>query len=264
MTRIGRIQETLDAKTRRWWFFVGAILLQFLLPPFASKGFDIEKWGDIIGYTLSHALLMSWKPVFPPFQILAIAAVLLLVTLKNKAHRAFALHAGASYALIAILQSVAIAPTYGVSIVTINVVMFLAVAAVWFWEAAAGRNDFSRQDRSAWRYLLIPPAFLAFWLPISWTTGMPDFNPLYLVTSGSSLMFCLITPVHMAVLIFFYPRVNTLTLRVHGIVGVIIGLYNVIPKLVLLAYSTWWDGMLHLPLLVLSAIGLALSMRRVD
>ena len=53
-----------------------------------------------------------------------------------------------------------------------------------------------------------------------------------------------------------------LTLRMTGVVGTLIGIYNVIPKLILGLYSNRWDGILHLPLLVLSAIGLVLSMKK--
>jgi hypothetical protein len=71
------------------------------------------------------------------------------------------------------------------------------------------------------------------------------------------------TPVFMAVLIFFYPAVNFVTLRVTGLIGTGIGLANVIPKLILRMRSTWWDGFLHLPLLILSILGMALSMKTI-
>ena len=49
MNRIDSIQSKLEAKTRRWWFFVGLIALQFVVLPFSSKGFFPEKTGEIIG-----------------------------------------------------------------------------------------------------------------------------------------------------------------------------------------------------------------------
>ena len=264
MRSIQTTQNTLEAKTRRWWFFVGLIALQFLIVPFASKNFDLSKWGDIIGYTFGHALFYACKPAFPVVQVIAIAVFLLLPALRNKVRVLLALHAGLSYVLFAVVQNVAIAPKYGLSIVTINIVMFLLVAATWFWEAAVQRNDFSPRSQPFWKYLVIPPAVFAFWLPVSWETGGPDFNPVNLVTSGSALTFCMMTPVYVATLVFFYPRVNMVTLRVTSVVGVIIGLYNVVPKLLFRVHSTWWNGVLHLPLLVLSVLGVILSMRRTE
>ena len=262
MASIENIQNTLDAKTRRWWFFVGMLVLQCVAIPYATKNFDFSKWGNIIRHASSHCFLFSWKPVYPVFQVAAIVFVVILLILRNKVGRIFSLYAGICYVLIAILQSVAITPKYGVCIVTVNIIMFGLVAGAWIWEAIAGKNDFSKHDRSYWKYLVIPPAVVAFWMPISETTGKPDFDPVYFLTSGSALTFCLMTPVFVAVLMFFYPRVNMLTLRMTGVVGTILGLYNIIPKLILGLYSSRWDGILHLPLLVLSAMGLVLSMKK--
>ncbi len=261
MRSIENIQNTLDAKTRRWWFFVGMLILQCVAVPYASKNFAFNECGDIIRHTLSYCFWFSFEPVFPVFQAAAMVFVAMLLIFRNKVGRIFSLYAGICYILFNIAQSIAIdSPKYGVCIVTVNIVMFSLVAGTWIWEAIAGKNDFSKHDRSFWKYLVIPPAVIAFWAPEA--MGKPDFNPVYFLTSGSALTFCLTTPVFMAVLIFFYPRVNMLTLRMTGVVGTIIGLYNIIPKLILGPYSTRWDGILHLPLLVLSAIGLVLSMRK--
>jgi hypothetical protein len=261
MRPIENIQNTLDAKTRRWWFFVGMLILQCVAFPYASKNFDFNKYENIIRHIMSHCLWFSFKPVFPVFQVAAIVFVAILLIFRNKVGRIFSLYAGICYILFNITQSIAInTPKYGVCIATVNIVMFSLVAGAWILEAMTGKNDFSKHDRSFWKYLVIPPAVIAFWAPEA--MGKPDFNPVYFLTSGSSLTFCLMTPVFMAVLIFFYPRVNMLTLRMTGVVGVIIGLYNIIPKLILGLYSSRWDGILHLPLLVLSAIGLVLSMRK--
>jgi len=264
MSKIQSIQTKLEAKTRRWWFFVTLIALQVLILPFSSKGFYLEKTGEIIGYTLSHSLFFACVPAFPVFQVISIVVLILIPLLRNRIRLVLALHAGVSYVLFAILQNIAIAPKYGVSIVTINVVMFLLVAATWFLEAAVARNDLSPRKRSPWQFSAIPLAVLAFWLPINWRSGLPDFRLVHFLTSGSALAFCTMTPVYLALLILFYPRVNHLTLRVTSTVGVILGLYNVIPKLVLQIHSSWWDGVLHLPLLLLSAAGVALSMRRTE
>lgn len=40
-----------------WKFFLLLVLLQFLLMPMATKDFKLEATGDLIFYTLGHALL---------------------------------------------------------------------------------------------------------------------------------------------------------------------------------------------------------------
>ena len=41
-----------------WKFFWLLVLLQFLLMPMATKGFKFEAAGDLIFYTLGHALML--------------------------------------------------------------------------------------------------------------------------------------------------------------------------------------------------------------
>lgn len=262
MTQIENIQTILDAKTRRWWFFILLFLIQFFIPPYVSKNFSMMEWGAIIGYTLGHSLYGSIRPVFPVFQLVALAMVVVFVLFKNRARTAISLYAGISFLLFAVLQNVAVGERYGLSIVTINVFMFILVAGAWFWEAAVRANDFSKPGNSLWQYLTVPLAILAFWCPLRLPGGQPDFNPLLFLTSGSSLTFCMMTPVFLALLLFYYPRVNMVTLRVTSAVGVIIGIYNVLPKLVFGVYGSRWDGVLHLPLLILSFIGVVLSLLR--
>lgn len=260
MAQVEKIQKTLDATTRRWWFFVGVIGLSYILLPFASKNFSILGFMNILRTTLGNSFYYSCQPAFAVFQVIAIIMFLALIFFRQKMSRVFCIYAAACYVLFNV-QSVAVTEKYGLSIVTYNIFAFNLVAASWAWEAVAGLNDFSQTRQPYWKYIVVAAAIFAFWPPINPQTGGPDFKLTYFLTSGSALTFCMMTPVFIAVLIFFYPKVNFVTLRVTGLIGTGIGLANVIPKLILRMYSTWWDGFLHLPLLILSIIGMVLSMK---
>jgi len=62
----------------------------------------------------------------------------------------------------------------------------------------------------------------------------PDLNPVYILTSGGGLAFCMMTPVYLAVLLFFYPEVNMPLMRVTALTGLIIALYNILVNFILL------------------------------
>lgn len=230
-----------------------------LLPPFTSKGFDFNEMYEIVSTTLHRALFFSCRPVFPVFQGIAIVVIVLLIVFRGKVRVVFAIHAGFSHLLFAAIQMTAITPRYGLSVMPSGVIMFGLVAAAWFWEAFSGFNDFSAHSRPAWKYGVIVPAIVAFWMPLDLATFGPEFDLANFITSGSALTFCMMTPVYLAVLIFFYPMVNIVVLRVTSAVGIILAIYNV----PMLYYGPVWNGFLHLPLLVLSVVGLILSMRRV-
>jgi len=92
----------------------------------------------------------------------------------------------------------------------------------------------------AWKYWVFPLAFLAFWFPHSITDGsvVPDFNPTSILTSEAGLTFCMMTPVYLAILTLYYPRINMTTLRITSLVGVIIGFYNVLANFHIIRQSS--------------------------
>lgn len=255
-----RIQERLELVTRKWWFFLLFVVLQFV-PPYASKGFEPVETGLLTMEILSHSLAYSYPSFFPVFKIIPVILVVSIIFLKNAVTRLFNVYAGITYILFAFLQNIAVTERYGLGIITINVIMFSLVAAFWFWEATALRNDFTPRKQSLVKYWVIPAAFLAFWYPIgiSGSSIVPDFNPVLILTNEAGLAFCLMTPVYLAILTLYYPGVNFATLRVTSLVGVFIAIYNVFANFILYADLLWWNGVLHIPLLTISAYSLAFS-----
>jgi len=257
-------QNKLEVITGKWWFFLLFILLQFV-PPYTSKGFEPAETGMVTIEILSHSILYIYFPsMFPIFKIIPIILVISIVFLGNRVTRSFNIYVGVTYVLFAFLQNIAITEKYGLGIITINVVMFNLVAAFWFWDAVMQKNDFELQKQSAWKYWVIPLAFLAFWYPSSVSEGsvVPDFNPIRILINEAGLTFCMMTPVYLAILTLYHPKINIATLRVTSLVGLIIGLYNVLANFILYASLLWWNGVLHIPLLTMSAFGLVLSFKK--
>ncbi|MFB0504504.1 MAG: hypothetical protein ACETWE_11770 [Candidatus Bathyarchaeia archaeon] len=50
-------QSKLELITGKWWFFLLFVLMQFFVPPYASRGFDWSEIGLITGEVLSNALI---------------------------------------------------------------------------------------------------------------------------------------------------------------------------------------------------------------
>ncbi len=248
--------------TRRWWFFAVIILIQILIPPYASKGIRPEEIGELYGHILQNSIMYSLTSLFHVFQVIPVILIIGILFFRNKVSRLFSIYVGISYIFFAVGQNISVTEEYGLAVLTLNVVMFLFVSAFWFWEAVVGMNDFSAQPRPLWKYWVVPLAFFAFWFPLNQVTFRPDFNPLYLFTSGSGLTFCMMTPVYLAVLTIFHPRVNLVTMRITSIIGLIIGFYNMLVNFVFEPELLWWNGILHIPLVVLSAYGLVLSFNK--
>ena len=245
--------------TGKWWFFVLIILCQFL-PPYASKGID-----SVPRFLATHLMnapmhhLGDWQAVF---KIIPILFILGIIFFGNRFSRLFAVYAGLAYLAFNVLQNFSFSPEYGLGILSQNLITMLLVSLLWFWEAFAGQNDFSPTRLTPLKWSFIALACWAFWDPINAVTRMPDFNPLYLINNPGGVAFCMMTPVFLAVLMTFYPKVNFALLRVNSLAAVIIGIFNV---LVVFANPAvyWWFGLLHLPLFILGVCGLIISVQTI-
>jgi len=257
---IEKTQGKLESISRKWWFFLLFIILQFV-PPYASKGFEWPETGMVIGEIISSSLVVTYTALYPIFKIIPIILVISVIFLRNKVTRLFDVYAAITYVLFAFLQSIAVTEKYGLGIVINNFVMFNLVAAFWFWEAIAQKNDFTPRKQPIWKYWVIPSSFLAFWYPLN-SQLMPDFNPISLLTNAAGLTFCMMTPVYLAILTLYYPRTNIVTLRVTSLAGTIIGFYNIQVNFFIAPSVLWWNGVLHMPLLIISIYGLILSLKR--
>jgi len=158
------------------------------------------------------------------------------------------------FLFIAFSNHIAVTDTHGLAVVTGNLVSILIVGLLWVWEVYRPQNNYVFERLPAWRYWVLPFAFLAFWSPIDAQLN-PDFNPLLLLNSSFGVMYCPTTPVIIALLTFIYPRVNTYVLRTTSFVGLVIGLFNIISYFIMPGY-TLWNLVLHTPLIFISLYGL--------
>ena len=239
--------NTLEKVTRKWWFYAILIFAQILIMPIATKNFDFKSIGDIIRTTLKNSFQVKMHDYYIYFQLISILTLLLLLVLKNKFAKVFNIYVLLSYIAFAILQNIALTEKYGISVETINVIMFLLVAYVWLKEVLNPENDYSFSNLNWKESWLIPFALIAFWAPLG-GSGF-DFNSKYFLYNGSSLAFCLMTPVFLTIMTFNIPKINLITYRITAIIGVVLGLYNMMnflnPNSVSLA-------LLHFPLLFIS------------
>ena len=259
------VQRKLELITRKWWFLVVFFLINIMGPPIVSKGHDPANTGEIIGYIMRHSLLTSdgISFLFPIFKILPIILIFGIIFLGNRISRFFSLYVGITYILFAVLQYISISDKYGFGILSGSFFLTIIVAAFWFWEVAINRNNFTFQKIPLIRFWVVPFAFLAFWYPINLESMKPDFDLAYIITNPAGLAFCNMTPVYLAILTLYYPRINITTLRITSFLGVIVGFWNLLVNFLIDPDILWWNGVLHLPLVFIAFYALILSFRKI-
>jgi hypothetical protein len=258
---VDKIQRSLETITRKWWLYL-LLLLTFFLRPIASRPYDPRESLDVIMQALMDPLIFG-IPLFKPLAK-AVAAVVVLAVLAwgNATRRAFTAYVALFYAAVATFQHIAQTEAYGLVVVTSNLALIWIVALLWGWELLAGVNDFERREIPGWKWWVAPLALVAFLAPIDGHTLAPDFHPLGMLTNEAGLTYCMMTPVILAVLTLYHPRVNPAVMRVSAFVGILFGLVNMIVWFFVFP-SGWWMGVLHVPLITIAAYGFILGLREV-
>jgi hypothetical protein len=247
---------------RRGWFLIVFLLVQ-VIPPYAAHGYAWQDFPLVNAYILTHPIKIFSANLYPIFQIIPLVLFIAIFFLRNRVSRVFSLYVALNYFLVAFLQNISISDQYGLAICVGNVLTFLLLAGFWFWEFIFPKNEFLVQKQPLWKYWPIFLALLAFWGPINPRTLLPDFNPIYFLTSGSGLSFCMATPLYLAILIPFSGQINQRVWMATSFIGIMLSLGNMVLEFVIYP-SYWWIGVLHFPLFILSMVGFIFSIRYVE
>ena len=255
--RVLRTQAILDILTRKWWLYPLLLLLLFI-PPYTSQGYDPRRTIDLVGEVLSGPLSNALPPLMPVAKILPLALVAGVFLYGNRMRRPFNVYMATLYMALALFQTTAVTPTFGLVVISGNLALVLVVALSWIWEVAAESNDFGPAEHQLWRWWVAPLALVALLEPVDVATMSPDFSPVRLMTNEAGLSYCMMTPLVLATLTLFHPRINLAVLRVNSFVGIAFGTINMIVWFGLETWG-WWMGVLHIPLLVLSLYAFLLA-----
>jgi hypothetical protein len=240
--------------TAGWWF-LPLLFLPQLIPPYASHGYAIAEWPAVNQYIITHPVKTFLPTLYPFFKIIPLIILTGVFLNKKVAGKLFIGWVALVYVLAAFLQSVSVSSRFGIAICTGNLVIFVFLAVIWAREALRSAEKFSIPRLSLQNFWLLVAAFLAFWYPVNLQTLLPDFNPVYLVTSGAGLSFCLSTPLFLSVFLVKYPFINPPVIACTAFVGFFMGVSNLVLEWVIIP-SYWWIGVLHLPLVIISAFSL--------
>jgi hypothetical protein len=238
--------------TRTLLILVGLLICSFL-PVFAATPFPQQDSSLVIKEVLMKTSV-AYLWLSPIIHVVTVVLLVALYLYGSRVGRVADAFFAMLFLFIAFSNHIAVTDTYGVAVVTGNLVPILIVGMLWVWEVYKPQNHYVFKRLPAWRYWVLPFAFLAFWSPIDAQLN-PDFNPLLLLNSSFGVMYCPTTPVIIALLTLIYPRVNTIVLRATSFVGLIMGLFNLMSFFIMPGY-TLWNLVLHTPLIFISLYGM--------
>jgi hypothetical protein len=256
----GLIYRKLEYATRKWWFYLLLIAIPALIPNITASG--LIPWREILpfGHHMSDTLIArraAIEPLMPVLHVLMALLVIALLYLGNRFAAGFSVIVGIHFLFVTFIQNAAMTERYGFSIVTCAFIWFLLIAVGWAWEARAHFTDFTLRQIPKSSYWVIPMAVFAYWDPdTAW-----QFDPSLLLTSTSPSAFCMITPIYLAVLILYFPRVNLPLFRVMSFIGLIITVFIAYTAVIREPSEGIYWMVLHLPMLCICLYCFVIGLR---
>ena len=240
---------------KKWWFYVIALLIAFA-PSITQNSISPEQISLVIKEVMQNPIAYEVDIFNPISKLILISLFVGAMIWKDKFKIPFAVLVFLLMLTVTIFQNISVQTQFGYAILTGNILIQLLVIASWIYEIKVKKNDFSKMRINWWKASLLILAFFSFWMPAK--NGQMFFLFSDIILNEAGLTYCMITPVILAILIIYYPTVNKITLRITSFVGLYFGLINMVTWFIIDS-KFWWMGVLHMPLLIISIVGLVLS-----
>jgi len=159
---------------------------------------------------------------------------------------------------IILFQNMSEQTSYGFAVLFSNIFIQLIIVVAFIIEIKNPKNDFSIIKLKWWNIVTIILAFFSYWMPAK--DGLIYFSIKDLFANEAGVTFCMVIPIIISALLMPKNK-NIKLIKIISIIGIYYGLLNLITWFVL-NREIWWMGILHLPLLTNSVIGVIVTKRK--
>lgn len=242
------------------WLLV-LLLLCLFIPPVVAHDFDARDTSAVVHAVLVQPMVTAIPAVtaLAKYLLLGIAVVCLLrPTLLGRLGWGYY---AAILLVMAFGQNMAVTDRYGFTWLIGNTAIQLIVAAFAAADAWRGWTRANPQQLRRRRLWVLALSALAWLFPyvVVGQDARVGFT-LGTLVNESGLTYCMVTPVVLSLMILYVDGVHRPTLMVVAWAGLLFGVTNTVTWFAL-DRGSWWMGVLHLPLLLLSAYALWASRR---
>ena len=245
-----------------WWFKVVLALIVFI-PPYAQIPFSPENTTAVIASVMAYPLItsISWVAPLAKWVLLAVVVVLLIMTNKG-AEKVLLGYYVIILIIVGLFQNMSFTTAYGFVWLIGNTIVQLIVAVFCLYDLIKRKTVIRQGSLKRSRLWVIPLMVFAFLMPYEVNVAgdvYPAF-PISVLFNEAGVTYCMNTPVLLGILVLFSDGVYPPTLSIISYVGLVFAALNLVTWFGIQPES-WWMGILHLPLLAISILGLLLSDR---
>lgn len=238
----------------RIWFRL-LLLAFFVVPVIVELRPAPDQTPAVIGEVLQDPYSVAVPWLLPVAKLALLIAVLLPFLGVRQSGRILLAYYTGILLLVAFFQNMGDTESFGFAWLIGNTIVQLVVAAWCLTDVIGERTRIHRSTLRRNRLWLLLPMTLAFMMPYG--VAEERITPAIgsVLWNDAGVTYCMITPVVLGVLLLFPDGVDHRTLSVASFVGLLFGLINMGVWFVLNP-ADWWMGVLHLPLVIIAALGL--------
>lgn len=242
------------------WFKILLVFLLFL-PLYSQVKYDPINTSNIIALVLSKPMITSIQWLLPIAKFVLLLVVAFTFITSNSINKITSRILLGYYSFIllfvGIFQNISFTEEYGFVWIVGNTVVILLVSLICLIDIINNKTIIRAEHFRRDRLWIAPLMLLAFLMPYTIDSSgyiNPSFS-LSVLYNESALTYCMITPVIIGMLLLFSDGVDKSTLSTISYVGILFGIMNMLTWFVF-NLDRWWMGVLHLPLVIISLVGL--------
>ena len=247
---------------RAWFKYLAGLLL--IAPCYATGTLPPQETSRAISEVLSNPLAVQMSALLPLAKVLLTLGMLSPLLLRgDHIRKALYTYYAVILVVVSFLQNMAHTVDYGFVWVVGNTAIQLLVAA-GFAHALIREHDGWAPELHPERLWLVAPMALALVEPY---TATPNGTLVFAFDAGilvndTGVTYCMITPVVLGTMLIWGMEAGAGSSAVSfaSYVGLLFGILNLLTWFVFMPAS-WWMGVLHLPLVIVSVTGLVCCRR---
>ena len=240
--------------SHRVWFRL-LLLTLLMVPAIVEVRPAADQTPAVVGEVLREPYSVAVPWLLPVAKLALLIVVLLPFVGVRQSGRILLGYYTATLVLVAFFQNMGNTESFGFAWLIGNTLVQLLVAAWCLIDVLGERTRIFRGGLAKERLWVLLPMVLAFMMPygVDEERITPALDSV--LWNDAAVTYCMITPVVLGVLLLFPDGGDDRTLSVISFVGLLFGVINMGVWFVLNP-GDWWMGVLHLPLVILAALGL--------
>lgn len=243
------------------WFKVVLTIILFL-PSITQFPYSSQDTTKVVVAVMSHPFTSQIPVLFPISKVILLLAVILPFVLKKFSERVLLGYYCTILFVVGIFQNMAYTDVYGFAWLLGNTLVQFAVLLYCLYDLLYKKSVIKKEYLNKRWLWVLAPMLLAFLMPFTTDPNgvIKPYFGLPILWNEAGLTYCMITPVVIGMLLIFSKGIYKPVLSVVSYVGLLFGILNMMTWFGFQSQN-WWMGILHLPLLVLSFLGLVVARR---